>query len=402
MSSVTKKRILFVDDEPHILSGLRRMLRSVSATWDMTFANGGAEALEILARARHDVIVADLRMPGMDGAQLLRHVAQHHPDMVRIVLSGQPEMEHFLKTVGPAHQYLSKPCNAELLKSTVNRASAVQSLLTTSSLLEIVGGMESLPSRTAVIQELLGELMSPDCTVKTVSAIVRRDIGLTTRVMRVVNSAYFGLPTAVADPAKAVSLLGLDAIRSLVLSLQLFSTFSAAGQSGLSLDELWEHSSSVGACARKLARSVSLGPVDVGHALLAGLLHDTGKLVLAEQFPEQYSELIARNDADGVESWQLEAEAFGVDHGVVGGYLAGLWGFPHPVVEALLYHHCPSEGYTRGADPLALIHMANALDHVARGRPEGDSVDVSFLQEVGLGDQYEEWLEAAREGSEEE
>ncbi len=395
------KRVLFVDDELRVLNGLRRMLRSTQSSWEMTFANSGAEGLEVLARTPHDVIVADLRMPGMDGAELLKRVAQQHPNTVRIVLSGQPEMEHFLKTVGPAHQYLSKPCGADRLKSTVNRASAVQRLLTAPALLEIVSGMESLPSRSAVVQELLRELMSPDCTVRTVSEIVKRDMGLTTRVMRVVNSAFFGLPKSVSDPAKAVSLLGLDAIRSLVLSLQLFSAFGDAEDSGLSLDGLWKHCSAVGACARKLARSQGLGPVEVGHALLAGLLHDMGKLVIADQFPETYGELLSRSRSEGVTLCQLELETFGADHAVVGGYLAGLWGFPHPVVEALLYHHSPSTGFSEEPDALALVHLANGLEHEARDRPEPGEVDAAFLERMGLDETYEEWLEAARgEGDE--
>lgn len=398
---MSMKRVLFVDDEPRVLSGLRRMLRSTQSSWEMSFANSGDEGLQALARTPHDVIVADLRMPGMDGAELLKRVAQQHPNTVRIVLSGQPEMQHFLKTVGPAHQYLSKPCGADLLTSTVNRASAVQRMLTAPALLAIVSGMESLPSRSAVVQELLRELMSPDCTVRTVSEIVKRDMGLTTRVMRVVNSAYFGLPKPVSDPAKAVSLLGLDAIRSLVLSLQLFSAFGEAADSGLSLDGLWKHCSAVGACARKLARSQGLGPVEVGHALLAGLLHDMGKLVIADQFPETYGELLTRARQEGVSLCQLEAEAFGADHAVVGGYLAGLWGFPHPVVEALLYHHCPTDGFSEGPDTLALVHLANGLEHEVRERPETTEVDRGFIERVGLVETFDEWLEAARsEGDE--
>lgn len=395
-----KKRILFVDDERRVLHGLRRMLRPMSAQWEMRFANSGAEALVVLAEAPHDVIVADLRMPVMDGAQLLRQVTCEYPHMVRIVLSGQPEMEHFLKTVGPAHQYLSKPCDAGRLKRTVKRASAVQELMVTPSLARIVGGMESLPSRSASVQELLGELMSPDCTVRTVAGIVRRDMGMTTRVMRVVNSAFFGLPKPVSDPAKAVSLLGLDAIRSLVMSLQLFSTFGAAGDSGLSLDGMWKHCSSVGACARKLAREENYGPVETGHALLAGLLHDMGKLVLADQFPEAYGRLLDRAREEGLPLWALEAEEFGADHGVVGAYLAGLWGFPHPVVEALLYHHRPSDGFSQGPDVLALVHMANALEHEARARPEPSEADTEFLERVGLVERFDQWLAAAADEGE--
>jgi len=122
-----------------------------------------------------------------------------------------------------------------------------------------------------------------------------------------------------------------------------------------------------------------------------------GKLVIADQLAQQYSELLARSRDDSIPLWELERDEFGADHAVVGGYLAGLWGFPHPVVEALLYHHQPAEGFSEGPDVLALVHMANGLEHLARGRPEPGEVDVQFLERLGLAERFEEWRETTRE-----
>jgi len=111
-----KKRVLFVDDEPRILDGRRRMLRSMRHEWKMSFAETGQEALAILANQPFDVVVVDMRMPGMDGVQLLSEVRKRH-QIIRIVLSGTADREAILRAVGLAHQYLSKPCDAETLKS---------------------------------------------------------------------------------------------------------------------------------------------------------------------------------------------------------------------------------------------------------------------------------------------
>src|SRR5256885_11774657 len=115
-------RILFVDDEPKVTEGLHRMLRSMRREWEMTFATSGAEALEKLSAKPFDVVVSDMRMPGMDGCQLLTEVMRRHPQVVRIILSGYSDKETIMRSIGLAHHYLSKPCDAETLKETIRRA----------------------------------------------------------------------------------------------------------------------------------------------------------------------------------------------------------------------------------------------------------------------------------------
>ncbi|GAF98860.1 unnamed protein product, partial [marine sediment metagenome] len=123
------KRILFVDDETNVLDGLRRMLRPMQREWEMAFAPGGEEALAALAEKHFDVVVSDMRMPGMDGDQLLTEVMGRYPETVRIVLSGHSEKEMILRSVGPTHQYLAKPCDPELLKRVIARAYALRGVL---------------------------------------------------------------------------------------------------------------------------------------------------------------------------------------------------------------------------------------------------------------------------------
>jgi DNA-binding NtrC family response regulator len=107
------KRVIFVDDEARILEGLRRMLRPMRNQWEMAFAPGGQAALDVMATTPFDVIVSDMRMPGMDGAALLEQVREHYPEVIRIVLSGHTEMATALRVVPIAHQFLAKPCDAE-------------------------------------------------------------------------------------------------------------------------------------------------------------------------------------------------------------------------------------------------------------------------------------------------
>ena len=138
--------ILFVDDEPNILEGLQRMLRPMRREWQMSFAKSGAEALETLGANEIDVIVSDMRMPGMDGARLLHEVREKHPHVVRLILSGYSEKEMIMKSVGAAHQYLAKPCDADVLKTTVQRACALRDFLENESLRRLVSQLHSIPS----------------------------------------------------------------------------------------------------------------------------------------------------------------------------------------------------------------------------------------------------------------
>jgi YesN/AraC family two-component response regulator len=113
------KRILFVDDEPRVLDGLRRMLYPFRNDWDMVFVSSGREALQQLAESEFDVLLTDIRMPGMTGIELLAEVANRHPNVVRIVLSGTADQDMTLRSVTLAHQCLMKPCDANTVRANV-------------------------------------------------------------------------------------------------------------------------------------------------------------------------------------------------------------------------------------------------------------------------------------------
>ncbi len=205
-------KILFVDDEPNVLSGLQRMLRSMSHEWEMKFAGSGREALDILSNESFNVVVSDMRMSGMNGVELLTEVMKRYPQTVRIVLSGYLDREMILKSVRPVHQFISKPCDAEKLKSAIARTMALRGLLAGGTLKKVVSQMDSLPSLPSVYTEIIDELERPESSIQRVGSIVSRDNGMTTKVIQLVNPAFFGVPRHIANPAQAVVLLGLETI----------------------------------------------------------------------------------------------------------------------------------------------------------------------------------------------
>jgi CheY-like chemotaxis protein len=207
------RRILFVDDEPKVLAWLERMLRSMRHEWEMEFAKSGPEALEALAARPFDVVVSDMRMPGMNGTQLLAEVMQRHPQVVRIILSGNADHETGMKSVGPAHQFLTKPCDVEVVKTTVGRACALRDLLADERLRLLVSQMQSLPSLPSLYEELVRELQLPNASLKRVGEIISKDVGMTAKILQMVNSAFFGLRREVSSIGRALTLLGLENVK---------------------------------------------------------------------------------------------------------------------------------------------------------------------------------------------
>ncbi len=385
-----KKRLLFVDDEPMILQGLQRMLRSLRSEWDMAFADSGAKALEMMAEMPFDVVVSDMRMPGMNGVELLSEVMKRYPKTVRLILSGHADRDLILKCVGSTHQYLSKPCDPEALKHTLHRTTALESSLNGERLIQLVSRIDQLPSIPAVYTAIVEKLRDPEVSVDEVSNVILKDIGMTAKILKLVNSAFFGMRRHITGLEEAVAYLGIDTVKSLVLSVHAFSQFEDKALGGLSLETLWGHSQDTAAWA-KLIVAAENGPRWLQDAAFtAGLLHDIGKLVLAANFSDQYKQVLELLHIPGLTTLAAETQVFGAAHAGVGGYLLGLWGLPVPVVEAIALHHTPGEGPDRSFGPLTAVHVANVLVHQNQG-DEAAELDDAYLKDLGLSERIETW-----------
>ena len=388
------KRILFVDDEPNVLRGLERMLCDRADVWDMTFAATGEEALRLLAEQPYDVVVSDMRMPGMDGAQLLNEVMQRYPQIVRIVLSGYSERELVLKSVGATHQYLAKPCDPDLLDGVVTRACALRELLADESCRSIASQMTTIPSVPQLYLDVMRELQDPEGSLRRVGEIIAQDVGMTAKILQIVNSAFFGMPRHISDPTQAAGLLGLDTLKALILSAHVFSQLDEARVEGLSLQTIWNHSIAVGALAKKIAASEQVDSQMCDHALMAGLLHDTGKLLLAANAPDEYRQVLQMPRDTAAATLAAEREVFGTTHAEMGAYLFGLWGLPDAIVEAVAYHHgpeaCPAMTFT----PLTAVHVADVLEHECGGAGSADApptLSDEYIDRLGLSARLETW-----------
>lgn len=395
-----RKRILFVDDEPRVRDQLQRLLRPFAAEWDTTLVASGDEALAQLESRTFDVLVTDLAMPGMSGPDLLRAAQERFPKVVRFVLAPPSEQPGVMACAAMIHQFISRPCEPDELREAINRACDMEASIRFENTGRLVGRMDQLPSLPAIYTQLVDKMRDPECGIDDVAELVARDISLTARVLKLVNSAFFGLRQQVSSLNEAVNYLGLDTLKALVLSINAFSHFEKSSLGGLSLDSLWNHSLLTAGCAKLIAEMETGNARAVDEAFVAAMLHDTGKLVLAANFGADYATAAAAAAAapePGTDGMLAAEEAtFGATHADVGGYLFRLWGLPGAIVDAVTWHHDPMGSADDGFGPLACVHAANAWTH-CNEEGGGGRIKREYFERLGLADRLPDWYRACAE-----
>jgi putative nucleotidyltransferase with HDIG domain len=392
------RRILFVDDEPNVLKGMQRMLRGMRKEWEMHFVDSGAAALEMLAASEFDVIVSDMRMPVMDGAELLSQVRDRYPEMVRMVLSAYADHKAIMRTVRLAHQYIAKPCDAEILKSTIERSFTLKQRLGNEKLrclISKIDGFPGLPETYARVTELLRD---PDASIQAVAKIIGEDVGMTVKILQLVNSVFYGLARKVTSAEEAAVYLGIDTLRALVLTIGVFSGFEGAALSRRIIEDIYQHSMKTGTLAKAIATQEGMGKDQIDEAFMAGLLHDLGKLVMVHNMPNTYGRLLRATLNKNLPIHAAEMEIFGATHEQIGAYLAGLWGLPDVIIEAVAFHHAPEQCPSREFDPLGAVHTANALAHAnvhSEGGLDQQRLSVPYLERLGFEKHFTKWAALA-------
>lgn len=388
------KRILFVDDDPMVLEGLENMLRSERRRWRMVFAVGGTDALAAMEAEPFDIVVSDMRMPKMDGLALLRRTRERFPKTVRIILSGHTELEEMIKSVDIAHQFLSKPCGAAVLKEVLNRTCNLMDLLDEESLCRAIGQISALPTPPRMYERLIETLSAPACTLEDVLEILEQDVAMCAKVLQLVNSAFFGLERPVLGIREALQHLGVNLLKNIVLSVESMEELGGAARLPASAVEEFQTHALLTAHIAARIRPETMSRDEV---FTAALLHDIGRLIIAQAFPREgtvaSAALFAPDD---------DSRLHGATHAEIGAYLLGIWGLPHPIVEAVAHHHRPERVAHDGLDVIDVIYLANLLARQHLGLPEAEADferGLAYLRQLGLEARLPEWRQAAQEAA---
>ena len=396
-----KRKILFVDDDKSILDSFRTMLHSKRKKWKCFFVRNSAEGLAVLDDHQIDVVIADMRMPGMDGADFLKEVEIRQPGAVRMILSGYSDMHLLLKSVKHAHQFMTKPCGSEEVVAAIRRVTEIGYILHDEGVRKVVSSVESLPAIPDLYVKISKELATCEPDIKRIAALVEQDMGISATLMRVVNSSFFGFYEKISSPARAVTLLGLEPLKGLILGVHLLKEIDAERLIGYSVDKLWDHCLQTGGFARIIAGMETKDDGLIEDCFISGMLHDVGKLILITELADRYSRVLETTHKVGGPVGPYEIEEFGVSHAKVGAYLLGLWGFQPRVVEAVHGHHVPDR-CLKDCLPTLTVHVANVLQHeLAPSSGYAHSVlDEEWLEASGRADRLDAWREACLESME--
>ena len=397
---MSRKRILFVGEDLALWEQLQNPFPDAESTWDVAFAKTGLQALASLSQSPCDAVVADMQIPGINGAQLLDEVMQRSPGTLRFIRAGLGDQQAAMKCVGTAHQYLVKPSDAHTIRCALERAFSLESWLPNVTVQKLITQMKKLPSPPNLYFKIVAELQSPDSSIDTIGSLVKQDPMLSAKLLQVVNSAVFGLQLQVGNATEAVLYLGMETTKALVLLAHTFSYFDKVRAADFSVEKLWKHSVSTGKFAEQIARTEGSDTEMVGEAFTAGMLHDIGKLLLAANLPEVFKEALGKARQDQIPLCEAESVVFGTTHGELGACLLGIWGLPMPIVEAVALHHYPIRFLSKQFCPLTAVHVANAIEHeVPQDGPSllSAGVDSNYLGELELTERLDQWRNLCKE-----
>lgn len=357
--------LLFVDDERSILRSLKRLLHREN--YEILLAQSGNEGLDLLSKHDVDLVVSDMRMPEMNGTTFLKLVHKLYPNTIRLILTGYAEREAVQRAFSEAdvHELIPKPWDDDELKvilreslpQTSDQEEQRQGLY---SIIDKTEQLPTLPGTYLAVQKALEE--ASDSSIESVAKVIIQNPPIAARILQIANSAFFGQRREIETVSNAIFVLGLEMIRNLVLSISGIRLMRPANLPNLNLEAFWQHSLACGAISRYIARETGKKKESQETAMLAGTLHDMGKLVLAKYAEASYRTVLRVTIERQAHVVEIERELMGTDHPLIGGYLAEWWNLPSKIVEAVQYHYEPAMAKT--APQLThQVHLADVLTH---------------------------------------
>lgn len=324
-------RVVFVDDEPAILEGLRDRLWRLRRGWNLVFHASPRDALHDIAENGADVVISDVRMPEIDGAELLGRVRELAPAATRVALTGQADADTALQVHVTAHQFLSKPCDIARIVDVIERRAALGASVPMTALV-VAASAPEVPASPRTFRQLDLLFSRESWGLEEASRIIEADAIAATHVVRVASSPYFG-GRHVSSVDGAVRLLGARTVQRIVLGLNTAGAFGSSTRDARG-QGYSRHASQIAEWASTVAE-----PARASDAYVAGLLHDVGSLVLSTTHAKSHAMAVERAGVVGIPLEHAERDAFGFDHADVGAALLGIWGLPGDIVEAVLLHH---------------------------------------------------------------
>ncbi len=347
------KTILIVDDELQILKSLRRLF--LDADYDLICVQSGEAALEALFENPVDLIISDMRMPEMDGLELLSRVKKDYPGVIRIILSAASDEKPILKSIqkGIAMIYIMKPWSNNDILRTVDRIFETESLLNNGNLLKEFNNISELPTLKSSYRRIV-DMTENDADLGDITAAIELDQSIATKILHIANSAYFGVKTG--SVKQAVLFLGFNNLRSVIVSTSFFDSMRIPADSMDFARQLQNHAYLTNKIMHQIFKQ-HLHKEVPEQASAAGLLHNIGMIFMLSHFGEKFGSVIKNSGGEG-DLVSLEKGEFPVSHAEAGGFLLRWWEIPYPIVEAALYCHQPMNESVIYPELVSTVHIA--------------------------------------------
>jgi HD-like signal output (HDOD) protein/CheY-like chemotaxis protein len=355
------KKILIVDDEQNVLDGLSRMLFPMRKQLTILTANNGVEALKVLAEEDISIILSDMRMPQMDGYELLAKARESYPGVFRILLTGQSDRDKIVSSLALTHKYLHKPCNSNELINSITKLLSLEKYIKDPGLQRIFNNSGDIPLLPDVYWKLEKELSEDEVSSHKIAHLISTDPIIAAKILQYVNSTLFGLQVKILDLTQAVNFLGLELIKTLILYVKLFSYLKVEPETLEFLFKIASKSIIIAETAKSILQKNNIPKAVVDEAYITALIKDIGVFFLA-QFKE-YEEIIdkLKTEQEPLSIAEMEHQIFNTNHCHVGAYLLGLWDFPESIISIVENHH----GFVKNAynltKPQAAVYFADAI-----------------------------------------
>jgi putative nucleotidyltransferase with HDIG domain len=362
------RNILCVSDKAEVLTQCKSVFEPLAASWNYTSATSLKSALYWLDNGNFDLVVVDVRMPSREGLALLNAIMRNTPSVNRVALADETGEQYLKNTTDLVHQSLLVSNIHTHLLPTVKRAFAISDICDSDEIRKVVIEIKRLPSLPTIYSELLHLLNDEDSSIIKAGKLISQDIAMTAKVLALVNSAFFGLCRRVYSVEEAAIYIGMDPLKSLVLSYQAFSALTVEGIPAHYIEELWKHSVTVASFARCIASSETNDKNEINMAFTAGMLHDIGRLILMDNLRERYRRYLECLSHDDIPEIKLERLIFGTTHQEVGAFLLRKWGLPNSIVDPVLFHHDPHK-CGKSFSPTIAVAVADCVYYDLVGAP---------------------------------
>lgn len=375
------KAILFVDDEEHILKALRRLFAQTD--YDTFFALSGRAALDVLAEEKIDLIVSDMRMPEMNGYQLLKQVRMEYPATMRVILSGYAEEKEIISALqdGSTRMYMMKPWDNESLLTMVEQLLALGDIFESKKVLEIMNSLDGLPTLPTIYNKVC-TLIKESADIEAIAKVIENDHVITAKVLQIANAVFYGKQTG--SVKQAIVFLGLANIKNIVLSISIIQKGSREYNNFLTNELLWKHASLTNKIVHLIYEKL-LNKKLSSISATAGLLHDIGKIILLQNFPKKYQQITDQMRINpSATICDVENEILQVSHQEIGGFLLNWWGMPQSIIEAAVFHHTPFDKKIIDREIVGVVHLADYYSWQRLSKSMTPTIDPDIFLALGI------------------